>query len=493
MSDQWYVRIGTEIRGPLTRAQVLGLLTQGLLSPEDALSRSPSGPWTLVKNVLPGAGAPAGDSPSAPTSPPAERTPLRPQSPQPPVAAPVPPPDSPPPPVPPQAGLTPTATATSFSKARHPVTSTPSGEHLSPAEIRREKRAKQFALVGVLCALLLGSLVSGAILVFAVYKIRSWLATSAQQPKEQRRSAQTGALQVPPVKAEQDLDELLAGVGSLLAEQPTGPTDQGQSTPRWLNASTETAQLGPFTIRVLKAEIGFGRLISPAGRAVRFRDPCLLVTLQYTVDTPGKQAAFRGWTQTARSGSLPILQDHAGRQLPLKRYGGFRLEGQAEPAELSPGESLTDVLAFEAPAGTVRSLRLVIPGEPFGAKGQVGFILPADMVADARPAGGTPQRLSTLRTSDRSTEDSPEDRDSAGRAAPVAAAKPGDSAAPVPSDQPDERIPIPGLEEEHAPQGEQAGQPPREFADDPKLQALGEETSRQLLRQRPASDSRRGR
>lgn len=475
MSDQWYVRIGTEIRGPLSRAQVLALLTQGLLSPEDGLASSPQGPWTAVKKLLtpPGAVETAGRASVAPTASPAPAQELPAVGPS---AAPG-PRRSPAPPSSPPGGALPAAHPAGPPRTSSAAPTATATGHPSAAELRLEKRRQRRLQAAVLLALFLGTLVAGTVVVLVVYQVRRWLAAGQAQAQTARKSPVSASTPtVVPTAGAEDMDQLLSSVGTLLADRPGEPSPGPAASPRWYNASTEAAQLGPFTIRVLKAEIAFARLISSTGRRVRFRDPCLLVTLEYAADESAKSAQFGGWAEAGRSGNVPTLLDQSGRALSLKRQPGFQLEGQAPPSTVAPGERLTDVLAFEAPSGPMRSLRLVLPGQPFGAKEPIGFLLPAEMIVDARPTPGAAP--TAAERSERPDSLPPQAQPQTGRQISSA------GAAPLPAVE-DERIPIPGLEEEtaEAATSENSGADRRALAEDPALRALEDRTSRQLLRQ----------
>lgn len=436
MKDEFYVRIGSEIRGPLTRAQVVGLLTQGLLSAEDAIGRSPTGPWTQVGNLLglrPDGGA-AESKPEAARPGETVQTPFAPQRSAEGAAG--------------GRGQTPQGVprsdSTRVSAGLHspvvsPIVSPPrprqraasktsaEAEVLSAAEIRRLKREARRRQVAVLGAALVGVAVGGAVIVWGVHSIRAWM--NAQATPKSRAVVVWDTAKIQQGKAtEESVDEMLARLAGAIKAPEGQATGRAAARLRWVNA-TEEAELGPVVIRVTKAEIGHARVVGPGGKIGRFRDPCVVLTLEITCPEGASEFSYPG-LQSVRE-AAPILQDEKGRVLSAKRVVGVRFEGEAEPAVLRPGQTVSDVLVFDAPGDDFRSLRLSVPGEIFGVQGGVGFIIPREMIADAR--GVSASQIGRARL---------EAGDSAGEAARQAATP---SAVPADEGEESNRIPIPGI------------------------------------------------
>ena len=51
MANQWYIRRGSNVLGPSTSAQLKSDVAEGLVKRDDAISQSPTGPWTLARKV----------------------------------------------------------------------------------------------------------------------------------------------------------------------------------------------------------------------------------------------------------------------------------------------------------------------------------------------------------------------------------------------------------------------------------------------------------
>ena len=109
---------------------------------------------------------------------------------------------------------------------------------------------------------------------------------------------------------------------------------------------------------------------------------------------------YNSWNLTGGGGANPsvILTDAAGKPLPL-----VSVEKWSDPARqtsavrLAPGQSVGDLLTFEAPAGEYEHLQLVLKLTALGqGERYLGFRLPKDMIAPERPrdavaAGGQRQ------------------------------------------------------------------------------------------------------
>ncbi len=396
MKDEWYVRIGTEVRGPLSRSQVLSLLAQGLVTGEDSIGRNPGGPWVPLAKVLrpqpPVSGGPTqrgSPSPSEWQSLPAgeararaKDTPAHRLSEGVPGGAPL--HES-------ILGAFPEVAVGSSAVRARADASRRSGAsaQLSAAEIRRQRRSARRKKVLTLLVILFGVSLGGGASVWTFHSLRARWAelTLAKQRLADRRYS-------PPaqefVVVDEDTDRLLTRIGGMLGESGDGVGGARPSQTKWLNAATEMATPGNAVVRIARVELGYARVVTTTGRRGRLRDPCVIVTLDISCGEKAKEFSYPGVSHFVALSSRPILQDDKGRALAPKISTRFRLEGQADAVVLRPGQSISDVLAFECPREDFRSLRLTLPGELFGVTQGVGFIISREMISDLRAAEPRP-------------------------------------------------------------------------------------------------------
>jgi hypothetical protein len=491
MPESWFVRIGTEIRGPLTPAQVRALAEQGLLSPEDGISRNAFGPWIRAGRV-PGLFAPpsqvggrlmvAGGTFLEDTS--AEGLATESAAEVPPIIA----------------GM-PRASPASGSlwgkekgKSKAPRAERHLGkelqEELSPSELRESRRRQQIRLVKILSLTFLGVVAGGVALVVGVYTVRGMLA--AGEAEQARRARQRGhVVPAPAIPVPENLEEVLTAVSASLAAGPAVTAAERRagapSVPiRWLNAATETASLGPLQVRISRVERGYARLVAEDGRIGRTRNPLLLIYVDLTLPEGCSPREVKGWASVELGAVHPILEDDTGKKWGQKVFGRLRFEGQLEKTTLEPGQTVQDLLVFDPPESQVRMLRLMLPATVVGAEGVIGFSIPGSMIADAEPGPEPSRRLRGLPPPNFSGE--------AGEVAADGAPKrvPGKQAETIRAEEMDQedRIPIPGLQSDTGEVVESASgpSPPGDFSQDPRLQQLREQT----LREGTGGPARRG-
>ena len=117
-----------------------------------------------------------------------------------------------------------------------------------------------------------------------------------------------------------------------------------------------------------------------------------VVCVEVRVTNPDQSGAplnYLSWNQTpAKAGSPPVvLVDSTKQPLPLVPKAKFSDPARREtPLRLAPGQGVTDLLVFEAPAGEFEHLRLALRLSAMGQGDRyLGFEVPREMVADSRP------------------------------------------------------------------------------------------------------------
>src|SRR5262249_50836897 len=75
-----------------------------------------------------------------------------------------------------------------------------------------------------------------------------------------------------------------------------------------------------------------------------------------------RRIPYESWGE-AGTGKEARLTDEAGKSYRLWTFGSAEVVGHVRGKNLTPGTILDDVLVFETPASSVRSLRLELPAE----------------------------------------------------------------------------------------------------------------------------------
>jgi len=460
MANEWFVKIGGEVRGPLTGSQVRALVAQGLLSPSDGLSSSPHGPWRRAGDV-PGLFASAkphtehqmpgsleNGPPAEPSSPASNRQPAA-------VGGGAPgltPPNG-------VASIPPATTMPPVQGVQHQpnlesaVHRTKTGPRVpKPAELRLQKRKELIRVVRLLAAVFCAVVVLGSALVLGASYLRAMIA--AKKAAEIRRLQTRPAAEVVEVQIPQDLDSVIAEVGSALSGSVAGTVGgTGRKLPpvtdRWFNAATERATVGQVTLRIAKVKIGWPRLVSPTGKGARPRDPCLLVYLEMALPEGSAELEFSGWTTDDQPGIRPQLRDANNRPVAAMKFPGLEIEGQLKSILLRPGESVTDLLVFRPPEQLAGFYELTLPAEPLGGHGLIRFRIPSTMIEEASSqptlAGGLRREIDTKESQ------KPSEKPIAHPEKPAAhPPEPSGEISSAEESSPEEesdRIPIPGLHE----------------------------------------------
>ncbi len=460
MANQWFVKIGSEVRGPLTGSQLRALVAQGLLSPSDGLSSSPHGPWRRAGDVpaLFPSGKPHTEhqmpgsfestSPAEP-SPPASGRPQHAVSGAPPGfmatkgAAPIPPENQ----VPPVLGAVLQPNLESAGQRRTAGPQVP-----KPAELRLQRRKEKIRVVTLLAAVFCGVVLMGSALVLGASYLRAMIA--AKKAEESRRLRNRPTMEALEVHIPQDLDSVIAEVGNTLSGS-TAPASGGTGrklapvADRWFNAATDKATVGQVTLRIAKVEIGWPQLVSPSGRRARPRNPHLMVYLEISLPEGSAELEFSGWTKDDQPGIRPQLRDADNRPIAAMRFPGFEIEGQVNSVLLRPGESVTDLLVFSRPEQPAGFYELTLPAEPLGGHGLIRFRMSSKMIEEAASqstlAGGLRGEIDTKESQ------KPSEKPTAHPEKPVAdpalSSEKISSAEESPPEEESDRIPIPGLHE----------------------------------------------
>lgn len=202
-----------------------------------------------------------------------------------------------------------------------------------------------------------------------------WLAplsgsTKSAEPKTAAPTAVGGAGAAPAVDV---VAELLKGSPAAAAKPEAA--DDSAAAPG--NAPGDAAAPSPTA--------------GPAAGSVPTTGP-RVVCVEVRVTNPEQSGAplnYLSWNQTpAKAGSPPVvLVDSDKHPLPLVPKARFSDPARRDaPLRLAPGQGVTDLLVFEAPAGEFEHLRLALRLSAMGQGDRyLGFEVPREMVAESRP------------------------------------------------------------------------------------------------------------
>jgi hypothetical protein len=267
---------------------------------------------------------------------------------------------------------------------------------------------------------------------------------------------------------------LAAYLGEAEGEEATPPDPAGASGgaaaaggDEWVDASASPAQCGDVAVKIVSAEIDRPRLVGrSSGRVARPKQACLCVRLELH-NTGKTEREYVSWNTR---GDGVRLVDNRDKPCLMKsfRMHGVEIDGQLEGGKgpLRPGEVTKDVLAFEAPDDRADYLRLELPASALGEKGSLKFRIPTSMVVTTAEAA----------VAERSE---PERED-------LAAPK----RAPAEPEEPDERIPIPGLTGEESDDEETGDEDATSLEEDPGFRKVGEAIRNQGAKREPGEKSR---
>jgi hypothetical protein len=134
-----------------------------------------------------------------------------------------------------------------------------------------------------------------------------------------------------------------------------------------------------------------GSAAGPAAGSVPATGP-RVVCVEVRVTNPEQSGAplnYLSWNQTPAKAGSPsvVLVDSDKQPLPFVPKAKFSDPARRDaPLRLAPGQGVTDLLVFEAPAGEFEHLRLALRLSAMGQGDRyLGFEVPREMVAESRP------------------------------------------------------------------------------------------------------------
>lgn len=398
MEVEWFLKIADKEVGPLSARQLKAMALRGEISKFDAVRRGSDGRWvpaSSVKGLLPtGASAAEGRRPNrTPAARQPEQPPAAPQTPPGAKTQPGPAPAAEPP------GPVPSAIPRAIPVAQ-PVVARPDASGVQPARLgefnidtsvdiaassvadRRSvtptdsTRRRRNNLVVVVVAV---SVVALAAVGAGVLLSRKGPGTASEDAYAASDKAGAHSEQEREPVVIRGLDEYLGEAGPKAPEEDEADAAPGE----WTNASTSSAECGDVTVKIASAQIGRPRLISvSSGTAARPRTDCLWLKIEVRNTNKTTKLEYTSWNVGQKG---VRLVDNDGKEYSVKSFAshGLEIEGQIEGGRgsLLPEEATEDVLAFDRPDRSAKSLRLELPSAAFGETGTLKFEIPAAMIA----------------------------------------------------------------------------------------------------------------
>jgi hypothetical protein len=130
------------------------------------------------------------------------------------------------------------------------------------------------------------------------------------------------------------------------------------------------------------------RVVSVMTRAVQFKKPALtspplqrflVIGLRLYNIGITRRIPYESWGEVG-TGKEARLTDEAGKSYRLWTFGSAEVVGHVRSKNLTPGTILNDVLVFETPPGSVRSLLLELPVEAAGGTGTFKLRIPREAI-----------------------------------------------------------------------------------------------------------------
>lgn len=142
---------------------------------------------------------------------------------------------------------------------------------------------------------------------------------------------------------------------------------------------------GGIGVRVTSAEIGYVPLRDSQGTTSK--EKRLQLHLRIKNESASRKLNYEGWATSEAIAGRPQLSDDRGKTYHLILFGrASPARGQIPGAALSPGESVADLLVFEAPAAEAGTLRLELPLQNVGGTGTLRLQIPRALISGASAA-----------------------------------------------------------------------------------------------------------
>jgi hypothetical protein len=178
--------------------------------------------------------------------------------------------------------------------------------------------------------------------------------------------------------AKQGVEELKKGMEEIANKMEEA---QRREAADWVDASQEAATHGDVRVRVTSVTLGRVALEGGNEAAQKSAEHNLVIRLAIENTSAATDITYNGWG--GKAGFDPDAATLKGP--PVFNYPAVsftqKVKGQvSSPRIIKPGQSLTDVLVFQAPMNNPDELRLELPASAFGGIGRIKFRISAAMI-----------------------------------------------------------------------------------------------------------------
>jgi hypothetical protein len=168
-------------------------------------------------------------------------------------------------------------------------------------------------------------------------------------------------------------------------EEPSHPVAAGPQTPAqpdWADASRVGLQSGDVNIRL--GPVVVNNVTLKTFEAGKSEDKLLQITVTVKNASATRKIDYESWGDTSQlfDKHIPSLSDNFGNSYKRVTFGfATKVVGQQRQASIHPGQSITDLVVFEAPLANVQYLQLDLPTSAFAGAGKdLKFRIPASMI-----------------------------------------------------------------------------------------------------------------
>jgi hypothetical protein len=160
-------------------------------------------------------------------------------------------------------------------------------------------------------------------------------------------------------------------------EVPEGSSGE-ESEPEAVDARGKELQQGDLRVRVTWARTGLVEFKKPTTSKPPLQRFLVIGVRLYNVGIT-RRLPYESWGETG-TGKEARLTDEAGKSYRLWTFGTADVVGHVRGKNLTPGTVLNDVLVFETPPSSVRSLLLELPAEAAGGSGTFKLRIPREAI-----------------------------------------------------------------------------------------------------------------
>ena len=150
----------------------------------------------------------------------------------------------------------------------------------------------------------------------------------------------------------------------------------------WTPAS-RSMKVGDITVSIVSVEVGKVPLLDMFGDEGRSAEALLMITVSIRNNSETKKIEYQTWNGRSFEfgNDFAVLRDENENLYKRISFGSSKMKGAVKDvASLYPGDTATDILAYEAPVGAAKKLLLALPAKSVGGSGTIRYEIPASMI-----------------------------------------------------------------------------------------------------------------